>query len=134
MALNTIKINLGSIILVILIACNARTENRKDKASNQDTCKYYRYDAHQIVSNLGCQNCHVPYGDRMDKNIFTFREISVMDSLKLINYAFKKKHKGWYSTIGTFKASRMDTLSDCEIKSVIRYIKDSGRDIATPSQ
>ncbi|WP_157263331.1 hypothetical protein [Pedobacter sp. R20-19] len=47
----------------------------------------------------------------------------------LIDYAFTKKHKGLYSKTGTFKASRMDTLSDCEIKSVIRYIKDFGRDI-----
>jgi len=65
----------------------------------------------------------------MDKNIFTFQEISNMDSLKLIDYAFTKKHKGWYSKSGTFKGSKMDTLSDCEIKSVIRYIKDAGRAI-----
>ena len=65
----------------------------------------------------------------MDKNIFTFQEISSMDSLKLIDYAFTKKHKGWYSKSGTFKGSKMDTLSDCEIKSVIRYIKDAERDI-----
>ncbi len=57
-----------------------------------------------------------------------------MDSLKLINYVFKKKHKDWYSKNGTFKAARMDTLSECEIKSVIRYIKDQGRDTPMSSQ
>jgi len=49
--------------------------------------------------------------------------------LKLINYAFNKKHKGWYSKNGIFEMAKMDTLTDCEIKSVIRYIKDYGRDI-----
>jgi hypothetical protein len=51
-----------------------------------------------------------------------------MDSLKLVNYAFTKKHKGWYGKNGTFKASKMDTLNKCEIKSVIRFIKDYTRD------
>lgn len=60
--------------------------------------------------------------------MLTFRELSNLDSLKLIEYVFKKKHNGWYEKNGTFMASRMDTLNDCEIKSVIRYIKDYNRD------
>lgn len=57
-----------------------------------------------------------------------------MDSVKLVSYAFTKKHKGWYGKTGTFKDAKMDTLSDCEIKSAIRYIKDAGRSIAIPGQ
>lgn len=130
MVLNTIKITLGSILLLLAIACHTQEK----KKSDQNTCRYYAYDAHQIVSNLGCKNCHVPYGDRMDKNILTMKEISIIDSLKLVNYTFTKKHKGSYSKNGAFKTTIMDTLNECEIKSVIRYIKDSGRDIPLPSQ
>jgi len=77
----------------------------------------------------------LPYlaGNRLNE-ISTFEELAKMDSLKLINYAFTKKHKGWYSKTGSFKTARMDTLTDCEIKNVIRYIKDAGRDISLPSQ
>jgi len=57
-----------------------------------------------------------------------------MDSLKLIDFVFTKKHKGWYGKTGTFKTPRMDTLSECQIKSVIRYIKDQGRDIPMSNQ
>jgi len=56
-----------------------------------------------------------------------------MDSLKLLNFVFTKKHNGNYSMKGAFKTARMDTLSDCEIKSAIRYIRDYGRDIPIPT-
>ncbi|MCX2583083.1 hypothetical protein [Pedobacter sp. MR22-3] len=70
----------------------------------------------------------------MKNGSITFRGLAAMDSLKLIDYAFTKKHKGWYSKNGDFKTARMNTLSDCEIRSVIRYIKDFGRDIPMPTQ
>lgn len=116
-------------------ACSNDIKNNEDlNKKNADPCKYYRYDAGQIISNLGCKNCHIRMSieEKDEYGAITFLGLAKMDSLKLINFAFTKKHKGWYSKNGTFKAARMDTLTDCEIKNVIRCIKDSGRDIAIP--
>jgi len=130
MVSNIIKLSLGSILFLFTAAClNKPLSNQKTlgKGKIVDTCRYYAYDVHQIVSNLGCYNCHVRTNERLFE-IPTFSEISIIDSLKLLKYTFTKKHKGWYDKSGTFKKSRMDTLSDCEVKSVIRYIKDYNRD------
>ncbi len=139
MVSNTIKLSLGSLLFYFIFSCTNRPKNVTNvvvKKELVDTCKYYRYDAGRIVSNLGCQNCHLLYqpGQKDDRGWATFSDLAAMDSLTLINYTFTKKHKDWYSKTGTFKKSRMDTLSDCEIKSVIRYIKDYNRSIAIPSQ
>lgn len=136
MVLNIIKLSLGSILFLFTAACLNKPKSKENtliKKKLSDTCRYYAYDVHQIVSNLGCYNCHIWAGNRLNE-ISTFEELAKMDSLKLINYAFTKKHKGWYSKTGSFKTARMDTLTDCEIKNVIRYIKDAGRDISLPSQ
>jgi len=125
---NLIKLSLGSLLIFVMLACTNETKSIKQISTEAiDTCKYYRSDARQVVSNLGCYNCHVKAGDRW-YDMLTFKELSNLDSLKLIEYVFKKKHKGWYEKNGTFMASRMDTLNDCEIKSVVRYIKDYNRD------
>ncbi|TCO23686.1 hypothetical protein EV200_105155 [Pedobacter psychrotolerans] len=99
-----------------------------------DTCRYYRYDAGRIVSNLGCTNCHLltDVERKNDKGWTTFEGLALMDSLKLLDYTFTKKHKGWYADTGSYKGVKMDTLNDCEIRSLIRYIKDFGRDIPMP--
>ena len=128
MTSNIIRLSLGSLLFLFTVSCVNKTKtNTVSKRKILKDCRYYAYDAQQIVSNLGCYNCHVRNKDRL-LEIPTFTEISTMDSLKLITYAFTKKHKGWYDKNGTFKNSRMDTLSDCEVKNVIRYIKDFNRD------
>lgn len=137
MQLSIIKLSLGSVLISFAFACSNGIKNNDDiKKKNEDTCKYYRYDAGQIISNLGCKNCHIRMSieEKDEYGAITFLGLAAMDSLKLINYVFDKKHKGWYSKNGTFKAARMDTLSECEIKSVIRYIKDQGRDIPMSTQ
>ena len=135
MVSNTIRLSLGSLLILSMLACRSKPDSVTNIAPKKtiDTCRYYRYDARHIVSNLGCYNCHVRTDERLFK-IITFSELSKIDSLKIIDYAFTKKHKGWYSKTGTFKKSRMDTLSDCEIKSAIRYIKDYNRNIPMPNQ
>ncbi|MGN7989213.1 hypothetical protein ACTJKC_17830 [Pedobacter sp. 22226] len=136
MVSNTIRLSLGSLLIFLMLACRSEPDNVTNVAQKKpiDTCRYYRYDARHIVSDLGCYNCHVKNGERWYE-MPTFKELSAMDSLKLIDYAFTKKHKGWYSKNGTFKTVKMDTLSDCEIKSAIRYIKDYNRDLPPmPSQ
>jgi len=137
MVSNIIKLNLGSIFFLLVFACqNSNMDNKNVNKKPIDTCRYYRFDAHRIVSDLGCQNCHLRLipGEKDDRGWATFSDLVGMDSLKLINYVFTKKHKGWYSKNGTFKTAKMDTLNDCEIKSVIRYIKDQGRDTPMSSQ
>ena len=129
MVSNLTKLSLGSLSIFLFLSCqNAKKNNKIINKKSVDTCRYYAYNAGRIVSNLGCYNCHVRVDHRW-YDMLTFSELSQMDSLKLIDYAFTKKHKGWYSKTGTFKASQMDTLSDCEIRSVIHYIKDFSRDI-----
>ncbi|WP_029286899.1 hypothetical protein [Pedobacter sp. R20-19] len=137
MASNLTKLSLGSLSIFLFLSCQNATEYKNSVGNKtSDTCRYYRYDAGQIISNLGCKNCHVSFNvDKIDVyGITTWRGLAAMDSLKLIDYAFTKKHKGWCSKNGDFKTAKMDTLSDCEIRSVIRYIKDFGRDIPMPSQ
>ncbi|GAA4208986.1 hypothetical protein GCM10022289_33780 [Pedobacter jeongneungensis] len=134
MVSNIIKLSLGSLLVLIFFNCkNAEKRGKNMTKISTETCNYYKYDAHQIVSNLSCYDCHLRTNERLDNNIPTFGELSAMDSLKLVDYAFTKKHKGDYSKEGAFKTSRMDTLTDCEIKSAIRYIKDYGRDIPMSS-
>lgn len=132
-----IRRSLGSLLFLLAAACSNTAQNNGNlNKKNVDTCKYYRYNAGQIISNLGCKNCHIRMSvEKKDKyGVITFIGLAAIDSLKLINYAFTKRHKDWYSKSGTFKNVRMDTLSDCEIKGVIRYIKDEGRDISLPSK
>ena len=139
MVSNTIRLSFVNLLLVAILSCTSKTKKITKMSVTKkviDTCKYYAYDAHQIVSNLSCKSCHLSpdLEERDDRGWPTFRGLAAMDSLKLIDYVFTKKHKGSYSKNGAFKTTIMDTLNECEIKSVIRYIKDSGRDIPLPSQ
>nr|WP_315421277.1 hypothetical protein [uncultured Pedobacter sp.] len=139
MVSNVIKLSLGSLLFFAMLACTTKPKNIANGSIKKkviDTCRYYAYDAHQIVSNLGCWKCHLRIlpEQKYDRGWATFNDLARMDSLKLVNYTFTKKHKGWFSKNGPYKDAKMDTLSECEIRSVIRYIKDSGRDIAIPSQ
>ena len=134
---NAIRLSLGSVLFLFIAACVNKPvpdRNTLDKKKVVDTCRYYRYEAGQVISTLGCRNCHLePYMElKDDRGWPTFRGLANMDSLKLIDYVFTKKHKGWYSKTGSFKAARMDTLNDFEIKSAVRYIKDAGRNIPIP--
>jgi len=134
MVSNLIKLSLGSLLSILLFACQNVKENIIKKSV--DTCRFSRYDVGQLISNFGCKNCHIgSIEERIDsKGSISFRGLAAVDSLKLIDYIFTKKHKGWYNKDGNFKTARMDTLSECEIKNIIRYIKDSGRDIPMPTQ
>jgi len=102
---NLTKLSLGGLLCFFIMSCISKPQNTVDsKKVIIDTCSYYKYNAHQVISNLGCYNCHVRVDERW-YDMLTFNELSQMDSLKLIDYAFTKKHKGWYSKTGTFKAS-----------------------------
>jgi len=140
MVLNITKLSLGSLLMPMIISCNNQSEHNANAVivnkKLKDTCKYQAYDEHQIISNLSCKSCHLSPDIEIedDRGWPTFRGLANMDSLKLVDYVFTKKHQDSYSKNGAFKTNIMDTLNDCQIKSVIRYIKDSGRDIAVPTQ
>ncbi|WP_029286900.1 hypothetical protein [Pedobacter sp. R20-19] len=136
--LNTIKLSLGSLFFAIFFSCVNKPKSIENIAINQnrlDTCIYDKHIGRQIMSGLGCDNCHTKLGSNRYKDIPTFDDISILDSLKILEFSFIKRHNGWYNKNGDLKSARMDTLSDCEIKSVIRYIKDYNRDTPPmPSQ
>lgn len=124
MVSNTIKLSLGSLLFFLFVGCLIKNKidiQVSKKSSLPDSCKYCAEYASQLVSNLSCYSCHIKGGERLN-DISSFDELVAMDSLKLVNYVFIKKHNGDYNRKGAFQTSRMDTLSDCEIKSVIRYI------------
>ncbi|TCO23685.1 hypothetical protein EV200_105154 [Pedobacter psychrotolerans] len=109
MVSNIIKLSLGSLLFTSIFACRNVDENAN--INSIDTCKFYRYDVGENISNLGCMNCHLASIDEKfdGRGFISFNGLAAIDSLKLFDYAFTKKHKGWYSKTGTFKASRMDT-------------------------
>lgn len=62
MVSNAIKITFGSFLLFSIVSCVNETKNKPDvvvKKTTTDTCRYYAYDAKNIISNLGCYNCHI---------------------------------------------------------------------------
>ncbi|MFD2288809.1 hypothetical protein GJU39_05840 [Pedobacter petrophilus] len=141
MVSNLIKLSLGSLFILSIYSCKGKPKYVKpiiEKKEKKviDTCRYYAYDAGQIISNLSCKFCHLSpdVAEKDDRGWATFRGLARMDSLKIVDYTFTKKHKGWFSENGPYKTARMDTLSDCEIRNVIRYIKDSDRNIPLPGQ
>ncbi|KQM78844.1 hypothetical protein ASE74_12860 [Pedobacter sp. Leaf216] len=139
MVLNIIKLSFVVLLLVSTLSCTTKPKKTKNVAFTKkviDNCRYSAYDAHQIVSNLGCWNCHLRIlpEQKDERGWATFNDLAKMDSLKLVTYTFEKNHKGWFSKTGPYNDAKMDTLSDCQIKSVIRYIKDTGRDIPMSSQ
>ncbi|NTE03456.1 hypothetical protein G6M26_06865 [Agrobacterium tumefaciens] len=137
MVSNTIKLSLGSLFFAIFFSCVNKPKSIENIAINQkclDTCIYVKHIGRQIMSGLGCDNCHTKLGSNKYKDILTFDDISILDSIKILEFSFIKRHNGWYNKNGDLKSARMDTLSDCEIRSVIRYIKDFSRDVPMPSQ
>ena len=79
---NTIKLNLSSLLICLLIACTGsnKKETAKKPDIKKDTCKLDLYIGNNIEFSLGCGNCHHKMGDRMFPNSPTFSELSAMDS------------------------------------------------------
>lgn len=129
MDLNTIRINLSSLLLCFFIACTGTNQKQGNKKpeTKKDTCKLDLYVGSNIELSLGCGNCHKLMGDRVASKIPTYLELSKIDSLKLKEFIFKTKHKNMYPEY--YKVKRLDTLSECEIRNLMHYIKNFGRGI-----
>jgi hypothetical protein len=52
-----------------------------------------------------------------------------MDSVKLKDYIFKSKHKGMYSNQLKSSGEKLDSLTECQIRNLMHYIKNFNRDI-----
>lgn len=79
---------------MLVLSCQNATEYKNSTSNkNLDTCKYYRYDAGQMISNYGCKNC--PGSINVNKidtyGLITLRGLAAMDS---IDYAFTKNIRG----------------------------------------
>lgn len=130
MVLNTIKLSLGSVIILLAIACtngNIRVENSaKSKIKlSKDFCNVILADGRKSINTLGCRNCHSinDYWPRSKPNIPLFIEISALDSIKLADYIFKDKHNGMYTREFKKDGQRIDSLDNCQKRAIIAYIK-----------
>lgn len=134
MELNTIRLSLGSLVICMVLACtNTPTTGTKALQINTakiDTCSLKLYIGSRIESDMGCRNCHIKSdSSKLAPNIPIFRELSAMDSLTLKNYIFKSKHNGMYSNELKPSGEKLDKLTDCQIRNMMHYIKNYGRDI-----
>lgn len=134
MVSNTIKQSLGSVIILLAIACtnnNIREENSaKSKIKFvKDSCNIILAEGHQNINTFGCRNCHSinDYGPRSKQHIPLFIEISALDSIKLADYVFKYKHNGMYSKEFKKDGQRLDSLDNCQKRAMIAYIKSYHR-------
>lgn len=135
MVSNLIKLNLGSLLICVVIACSSNTgrENTQLVKTLTDTCGDLRkYTGSFILSHVGCSGCHSAGEKRTFSDIPTFSEVAATDSLKLSDYIFKTKHDSLYTKEPMLKEhgnKKLDSLSECQKKSLIHYIKDSNRKI-----
>ncbi|WP_440789325.1 c-type cytochrome [Pedobacter sp. 22226] len=82
-----------------------------------------------LAFDIGCNSCHPSGGNRTMITLPTFEEISRIDSLKLRDFIFISKHKGYFKKEPAlnYKIKKIDSLSDCDRKNLIHYIKNQSR-------
>lgn len=129
MVLNTIKLGLGSLFVLLILACSGNKVKEKKQSGttmlNKNSCNLSLANGRQIVNKLGCRNCHSrnDYGPAPMKNIPLFIKVSAMDSIKLAEYIFKTRHNNMYNKELKDSGKKLDSLNDCERKDMISYIK-----------
>jgi hypothetical protein len=133
MVSNLTKLSLGSLLICIVTACISNTSKETGKLVKPltDTCGDLRqYTGSFILSDVGCSGCHSTNDKRPFPDVPTFSEVAATDSLKLSDYIFKTKHNNLYikePMLRDHGNKKLDSLSDCQKKSLIHYIKDSNR-------
>jgi len=134
MGFKFLKQILAILILVIsgfLIACTSGTSGKLKVAfTAADTCKADRIKGRILGDKLSCTNCHFAWDEatRLREDILLLREISLMDSVKLSSYIFKTRHNGMFSKDFPDAKNTVDSLSDCDQKNLIHYLKDHNRE------
>jgi len=115
------------------MACtsNPPKEATKPAKSLTDTCGDLRqYTGSFILSDVGCSGCHTLTDKRSFPELPAFSEVAATDSLKLSNYIFKTKHNNLYikePMLRDHGNKKLDSLSECQRRSLISYIKDYHR-------
>lgn len=136
MVLNTIKVSFGSVLLLLFVACTntGNQHNRQNSISKvqKDTCQLDLGAAESIELHVGCGNCHTYDPKRQFPQVPTFKEIADIDSLTLSDFIFKTRHKGYFlkdTILSNHNNKALDTLSECDKKNLIHFIKSNNRRI-----
>ena len=99
---------------------------------NVDTCRLNFNKGYDLISDISCRSCHSEGSKRNVLNLPTMDELSNMDSLKLRDFLFIIKHKknlAFFkdSPISKLRLKKIDSLSQCDRKNLIHYIKEYSR-------
>ena len=136
MASNILKLSFGSILISVLFACTGTPEKGSVKHQpstiKKDTCELRSYIGDNIDLKVGCSGCHGPWDKRTYPNVPTFSEISAIDSLRLVTFIFKTKHKGYYlkePMLRDHGNKKLDSLDDCQKRNLVHFIKNYNRKI-----
>ncbi|WP_157255358.1 hypothetical protein [Pedobacter sp. Leaf216] len=142
MVSNIIRLSLGSLLIIsFIIGCTGK--NNKEAATKNrakmlvDTCDaLYLAKGSDLEFNIGCRSCHVEQEKRYYPKVPSYFELSKMDSLKLRDFIFISKHKGYFKSerFLSNKIKTLDSLSDCDRKNLIHYIKEYNRPQALPTK
>jgi len=130
MGLYSIKLSLGSLLVLCIMACsNHRPLNIPEQKTDQtELCRLTPAAGVMVITKLGeCRFCHLRLnGPRMRENIPLFKELMVLDSFKMSDYIFKSKHNGMFIKDYPEAGRTIDSLDDCERRNLIHYIKTNG--------
>lgn len=117
-----------------MFSCRNSTEHKTTPLAKTavDTCKVDTEKSEKLGQGISCTSCHTLADERVGPNVFTMKEVSDMDSLKLRDFLFIVKHKKNLSLykdapITKQRLKKIDTLSDCDRKNLIHYIKEYNR-------
>jgi hypothetical protein len=139
MDLSTIKRSLGNLLLILCLASGCINKTKVKDDTNEatkrviiDTCKLSFDKGYEIGSNISCRNCHAQGEQRNALNLPTMNELSRMDSLKLSGFLFTTKHQKNLdffkdSPISMLRLKRIDSLSACDRKNLVHFIKEYSR-------
>ncbi|WP_316824050.1 hypothetical protein [Pedobacter miscanthi] len=136
MHLNITKLSLDSFLIIFLaVSC---TENKKYKSETikiqpkkiiDDCVTLDLAKGNNLEFNVGCSGCHTAHEKRNLLNVPSFPELSRIDSLKLSDFIFLSKHNGYFKKEPTlnFRIKKIDSLSECDRKNLIHFIKQYNR-------
>jgi len=135
MDLNTIKLNLGNLLMISFLTVGCVNKTKVSDQTNKvitDTCKLSFDIGYEIGSNISCRSCHAQGEQRNALNLPTMNELSATDSLKLDDFLFITKHKKNLdffkdSPISMLRLKRIDSLSECDRKNLLHFIKEYSR-------
>jgi len=126
---------MGIVLFYLMISCssNHRSEENSLRTS-VDSCLVNLYDGELLLDKIGiCRSCHLAGpGPRFDAMTLTFNELSVLESSKISDYVFAKKHGGMFVKDYPESGQVIDSLSNCDKKNLIHLIKAAAKNTPVP--